>query len=140
MLQASQKKFRPILMTSIASVIGMLPGAFGRGIDYEIRSSCGIGVVGGLAVEARTDGGMESGFDAFKALALGADAVTVGRPLMEPLKERGAAGVRDVLETKTRQLQVMMYRTASKDLKHIDPSVRPAMQLSDFFQLSCDVV
>ena len=32
-------------------------------------------------------------------------------------------GVRDVLETMTRQLQVMMYRTASKDLKHIDPSV-----------------
>ena len=69
------------------------------------------------------DGGMESGFDAFKALALGADAVTVGRPLMEPLKEKGAAGVRDVLETMTRQLQVMMYRTASRDLKHIDPSV-----------------
>jgi len=35
----------------------------------------------------------------------------------------GPAGVRDVLETMTRQLQVMMYRTASKDLKHIDPSV-----------------
>ena len=69
------------------------------------------------------DGGMESGFDAFKALALGADAVTVGRPLMAPLKEKGAAGVRDVIETMTRQLQVMMYRTASKDLKHIDPSV-----------------
>ena len=69
------------------------------------------------------DGGMESGFDAFKALALGADAVTVGRPLMAPLKEKGAAGVRDVLETMTKQLQVMMYRTASKDLKHIDPSV-----------------
>ena len=69
------------------------------------------------------DGGMESGFDAFKALALGADAVTVGRPLMEPLKERGAAGVRDVIETMTKQLQVMMYRTASGDLKHIDPSV-----------------
>jgi len=48
MLQASQNKFRPILMTSIASVIGMLPMAFGRGIGFEIRSSCGIGVVGGL--------------------------------------------------------------------------------------------
>jgi len=48
MLQAAENKFRPILMTSIASVIGMLPMAFGRGIGYEIRSSCGIGVVGGL--------------------------------------------------------------------------------------------
>ncbi len=69
------------------------------------------------------DGGMESGFDAFKALALGADAVTVGRPLMEPLKEKGPDGVKEVLETMTGQLQVMMYRTASRDLKHIDPSV-----------------
>lgn len=36
------------------------------------------------------DGGMESGYDVFKALALGADAVTVGRPLMEPLREKGS--------------------------------------------------
>ena len=69
------------------------------------------------------DGGMESGYDAFKALAMGADAVTVGKALIPPLKEKGAAGVRDVLETMTKQLQVMMYRTASTDLKHIDPSV-----------------
>ena len=69
------------------------------------------------------DGGMESGFDAFKALALGADAVTVGRPLMEPLKEKGPEGVRDVISAMTRQLQAMMYRTGSTDLQHIDPTV-----------------
>ena len=64
---------------------------------------------------------MGNGFDAFKALALGTDAVTVERPLMEPLKEKGLDGVREILEAMTRQLQVMMYRTASKDLKHIVP-------------------
>ncbi len=69
------------------------------------------------------DGGMESGYDAFKALALGADAVTVGRPLMEPLKEKGAEGVRETLDAMTKQLQAMMYRTGSRDLRHIDPSV-----------------
>lgn len=69
------------------------------------------------------DGGMESGYDAFKALALGADAVTVGRPLMEPLKEKGPEGVREVLRAMTAQLLAMMYRTGSPDLKHIDPSV-----------------
>ena len=69
------------------------------------------------------DGGMESGYDAFKALALGADAVTVGRPLMAPLKEKGPDGVRDVLAAMTKQLQAMMYRTDSRDLGHIDPSV-----------------
>lgn len=69
------------------------------------------------------DGGMESGFDAFKALALGADLVTVGRALMEPLKNNGAQGVCDTLTKMTEQLQAMMLRTSSPDLKHIDPSV-----------------
>ena len=69
------------------------------------------------------DGGMESGFDAFKALAMGADAITVGRPLMEALNENGADGVRDKMKEMTDQLLAMMYRTSSPDIKHIDPSV-----------------
>ena len=69
------------------------------------------------------DGGMESGFDAFKALALGADAVTAGRPLMAALKENGADGVRNKIKEMTDQLLVMMYRTSSVDIRHIDPSV-----------------
>ena len=69
------------------------------------------------------DGGMESGFDAFKALALGADAVTVGRPLMTALKENGADGVRDKIKEMTDQLLAMMYRTSSADIRHIDSSV-----------------
>ena len=69
------------------------------------------------------DGGIETGFDAFKALALGADAVCVGKALMDPLAKDGAEGVRDTLRHMTEQLQVMMYRTGSPDLKHIDPTV-----------------
>lgn len=48
MLQAVESKFRPIVMTSIASVAGMLPMAFGTGLGSELRASCGMGVVGGL--------------------------------------------------------------------------------------------
>ena len=69
------------------------------------------------------DGGIESGFDAFKALARGADAVTMGKALMAPLKEKGAEGVKKALEKATGQLQAMMIRTGTKDLKHMDPSV-----------------
>ena len=69
------------------------------------------------------EGGMESRFDAFKALALGTDAVTVERPLMEPLKEKASEGLKEALEAMTKQLQVMMYRTASRDLKHIASSM-----------------
>ena len=48
MVRAAQNKFRPIVMTSIASVAGMLPMAFGTGLGSELRASCGVGVVGGL--------------------------------------------------------------------------------------------
>lgn len=50
MLLATQSKFRPIVMTSIASVAGMLPMALGTGLGSELRSSCGMGVVGGLSI------------------------------------------------------------------------------------------
>ncbi|MBR5023851.1 MAG: efflux RND transporter permease subunit, partial [Victivallales bacterium] len=52
MLLATKSKFRPIAMTSIASVCGMLPMAFGTGLGSELRSICGIGVVGGLIYSA----------------------------------------------------------------------------------------
>ena len=69
------------------------------------------------------DGGIEDGADAFKALALGADAVSVGRPLMGPLGEKGAEGVKDVLNRMTNELKGFMVRTDTADLKHMDPSV-----------------
>ena len=50
MIEAAESKFRPIVMTSIASVAGMLPMAFGTGLGSELRASCGVGVVGGLIV------------------------------------------------------------------------------------------
>lgn len=69
------------------------------------------------------DGGFETGFDCFKALALGADLVSVGKKLMDPLKEKGADGVSEVLSKMTNELAVMMLRTSSKDSTDIDPSV-----------------
>ena len=69
------------------------------------------------------DGGIEDGFDAFKALALGADAVSVGKALMGPYDEKGAAGVTETLTAMTNQLKAMMLRTGSPDVRHIDPAV-----------------
>ncbi len=48
MRHAVKNKFRPILMTSIAAVLGIVPMAFGTGIGSETRASCGIAVIGGL--------------------------------------------------------------------------------------------
>ena len=69
------------------------------------------------------DGGIEDGFDAFKALALGADMVCTGRALMEPYMKDGAEGVARTLRTMTDELLSMMYRTSAANVKAIDPSV-----------------
>lgn len=69
------------------------------------------------------DCGFENGMDVFKALALGATAVSVGRKIMGPLKENGAEGVKDELIKMTEQLAGVMARTCSRDLNHIDKNV-----------------
>ena len=69
------------------------------------------------------DGGIEDGFDAFKALALGADAVSVGRPLMRPLEEGGPEAAAEVINAYTNELRAMMLRTGTPDLRHMDPTV-----------------
>lgn len=69
------------------------------------------------------DCGVTNGIDVFKALALGATAVSVGRNLMGPLTEAGAEGVRRKIEDITKELAGVMARTCSKDISSIDPSV-----------------
>ena len=69
------------------------------------------------------DGGIQDGFDAFKALALGADAVSVGRPLMKPLEEGGPAAMARTIREMTDEIKAMLVRTGSPDPRHIDPSV-----------------
>ena len=69
------------------------------------------------------DCSLESGMDVFKAMALGATACSIGRPLMRRLKENGAAGVQAGIEEITRNLRYTMAMTCSKDLKDIDRSV-----------------
>jgi HAE1 family hydrophobic/amphiphilic exporter-1 len=47
-MQAGPVRLRPILMTTVAMVFGMLPVAFGVGEGSESRSPMGIAVIGGL--------------------------------------------------------------------------------------------
>ncbi|UFP96444.1 efflux RND transporter permease subunit [Gloeobacter morelensis] len=48
LLQAGESRMRPILMTTIAMIAGMLPIALGLGAGSEVRSPMAVAVVGGL--------------------------------------------------------------------------------------------
>ncbi len=69
------------------------------------------------------DCSLQTGLDVFKALALGAAACCVGRPLMGPLREKGAEGVREKIVEITNDLRYSMAMTCSKDIASIDPSI-----------------
>ena len=48
--QACLLRFRPIMMTTMAALLGALPLALGSGVGSELRRPLGIAIVGGLAV------------------------------------------------------------------------------------------
>ena len=48
--EASQLRFRPILMTTLCALFAGIPLAFGSGIGSELRRPLGIAMVGGLLV------------------------------------------------------------------------------------------
>lgn len=79
-------------------------------------------VIGGR-IPIFVDCGVMNGTDAFKCLAMGATAVSVGRPVMQPIIERGAHGAADVISAVTAELAGAMARTCSPDITHIDPTV-----------------
>lgn len=80
-----------------------------------------LSAVGG-SVPVFVDCGIESGMDAYKCLALGAAAVSVGRHLM-PLLKQGPEAVAARIKEMTAELAGVMARTGVKSLKDIDPSV-----------------
>src|SRR5437879_7291791 len=48
--EASLLRFRPIMMTTMAALLGALPLALGTGVGSELRRPLGIAIVGGLIV------------------------------------------------------------------------------------------
>ncbi|MET7637807.1 alpha-hydroxy-acid oxidizing protein [Streptomyces sp. NPDC005438] len=83
----------------------------GRQVDGALGSLRALpGVVGRVsgAVPVVFDSGVRGGADVFKALALGATAVGVGRPYVYGLTLAGEQGVREVLEHLAAELDITM--------------------------------
>ena len=78
-----------------------------------------VDAVGGR-VPVLVDGGFRRGVDVFKALAIGADAVCIGRPYLWGLGAFGQAGVETVLDLLRRELVMMMQQAGATSLDAID--------------------
>lgn len=69
------------------------------------------------------DCGLDTGYDAYKALALGADAVAVGRGILAPLLKTGTEGVVRKIRQMNEQLSELMLYTGIKDTASFDSSI-----------------
>lgn len=74
----------------------------------------------GKAAPILLDGGVRRGSDALKALALGATAVMIGRPLLHGLAVGGAPGAAHVLTLLRTELETAMALTGLRNLAEID--------------------
>lgn len=68
------------------------------------------------------DGGVRRGTDVFKALALGAKGVGIGRPFLWGLGAFGQAGVERVLDILQRELKLVMGNCGTQNIATIDRS------------------
>nr|XP_033791389.1 hydroxyacid oxidase 1 isoform X1 [Geotrypetes seraphini] len=71
-------------------------------------------------VEVFLDGGVRKGTDVLKALALGAKAVFVGRPIIWGLAYQGEEGVKEVLQMLTEEFKLAMALAGCHSVKDID--------------------
>jgi isopentenyl diphosphate isomerase/L-lactate dehydrogenase-like FMN-dependent dehydrogenase len=67
------------------------------------------------------DSGIRRGTDIFKALALGADAILVGRPYVWGLGAFGQAGVERALDILTAELEIAMQSFGTATIADIGP-------------------
>ncbi len=81
--------------------------------------------------EVYVDGGIRRGSDIFKALALGAKAVGIGRPTLYGLAGYGQPGVEKVLEILKEELKTTMMLCGTASIQEINEEYVMAENLAD---------
>lgn len=77
----------------------------------------------GDQIEVWFDGGIRSGQDVLKAVALGARGTMIGRAFLYSLGAMGGDGVSQMLEIMRKELDVSMALTGTKDIKDVGPQI-----------------
>ena len=80
-------------------------------------------------IDIYLDGGIRRGTDVLKAIALGADAVLIGRPVLWGLAANGYQGVVDVLEILRREFRLAMMLCGCATLPNRDEQQRSSLVL-----------
>lgn len=109
-----------------AGVRGLVLSHHNNRIEYAIPPLAILPEIAKLvngAVPIFVDCEIRTGMDAFKALALGAAGVCIGRPLMTAIKNDSENGVYNYLKHANDELGKVMAYTGCTDLTKMDPSV-----------------
>jgi len=77
----------------------------------------------GREIEVHMDGGIRSGQDVIRALALGAQGVYIGRPFLYGLGAMGEAGVARCLEIIRNELDLTMAFCGLRDVRQVDRNI-----------------
>ena len=95
----------------------------GRQLDGSLSSIAALPAVKdavGNRMTIMLDGGVRSGLDVLRALALGADGILLGRAWAYALAARGEAGVSQMLAILKEELEVAMALTGQSDVRVLD--------------------
>lgn len=93
------------------------------GAQSSIGALPGIVDAVGKQIEVHMDGGIRSGQDVIRALALGAKGVYIGRPFLYGLGAMGEAGVARCLEIIRNELDLTMAFCGLRDVTQVDRNI-----------------
>lgn len=93
------------------------------GAPSSIRALPAIVDAVGDQIEVQMDGGIRSGQDVIKAIALGAKGVYIGRPFLYGLGALGEAGVTKCLDIIRNELDLTMAFCGLTDIKKVDQRI-----------------
>lgn len=97
----------------------------GRQLDGVLSSARALPAIAGAVRGELTilaDSGIRNGLDVVRAIALGADAVMIGRAFVYALAAKGEAGVAHLLDLFAREMRVAMTLTGAKRIADLGPS------------------
>ena len=98
----------------------------GRQLDGVLSSARALPAIAeavGDRLTVLVDGGVRSGLDVVRMLALGARGVLLGRAFVYALAARGEAGVAQLLDLIEKEMRVAMALTGVRDIASIDRSI-----------------